>query len=68
MRGKRWTRNAIALHLIPPALEEATRQRTKAGSRRSARRSPRTLRYACIASVFAAGAEEYVASRSGTRT
>ena len=30
-RGKRWTRNAIAQHVIPPALEEANRQRAKAG-------------------------------------
>jgi integrase len=37
-RGKRWTRNAIAQHVIPPALEEANGQRAKGGSPRSARR------------------------------
>jgi hypothetical protein len=40
-RGKRWTRNAIAQHVIPPALEEAISQRAKAGAPRD-RRSPRT--------------------------
>src|SRR5215213_271646 len=30
-RGKRWTRNAIAQHAIPPALKEANRHRAKAG-------------------------------------
>ena len=30
-RGKRWTRNAIAQHVIPPALKEANRQRARAG-------------------------------------
>jgi site-specific recombinase XerC len=30
-RGKRWTRNAIAQHVIPPSLEEANRQRDVAG-------------------------------------
>ncbi|MDP9347448.1 MAG: site-specific integrase [Actinomycetota bacterium] len=30
-RGKRWTRNAIAQHVMPPALKEANRQQAKAG-------------------------------------
>jgi integrase len=66
-RAKRWTRNAIAQHVIPPALEEANRQRTDAGSPRSARRvTPHTLRYTCIAPLFAAGADqEYVADQVG---
>jgi len=66
-RGKRWTRNAIAQHVIPPALEEAIRQRAKAGlpAIREAV-TPHTLRYTCIASLFAAGADqEYVAAQVG---
>jgi integrase len=66
-RGKRWTRNAIAQHVIPPALEEANPQRTKAGLpdiREEA--TPHTLRYTCIASLFATGADqEYVADQVG---
>lgn len=66
-RGKRWTRNAIAQHIIPPSLEEANRQRGKAGL--PAIRNdvtPHTLRYTCIASLFAAGADqEYVAAQVG---
>jgi integrase len=69
-RGKRWTRNAIAQHVIPPALEEANLQRARAGL--PAIRddvTPHTLRYTCIASLFAAGAaQEYVAARSSTKT
>jgi Acetyltransferase (GNAT) family len=41
-RGKRWTRDAIAQHVIPPALEEANRQRARADSRPSPTTSPRT--------------------------
>jgi integrase len=66
-RGKRWTRNAIAQHVIPRALEEANRQRAKAGlpAIREAV-TPHTLRYTCIASLFAAGADqEYVAAQVG---
>jgi integrase len=66
-RGKRWTRNAIAQHVTPPALEEANRQRAKAGlpAIREAV-TPHTLRYTCIASLFAAGADqEYVAAQVG---
>lgn len=66
-RGKRWTRNAIAQHVIPPALEEANRQRARTGL--PAIRddvTPHTLRYTCIASLFAAGADqEYVAAQVG---
>ena len=66
-RGKRWTRNAIAQHVIPPALEEANRQRTKAGLPAIREEvTPHTLRYTCIASLFAAGADqEYVADQVG---
>src|SRR4051794_40962388 len=66
-RGKRWTRNAIAQHVIPPALEEANVRRARAGL--PAIRddvTPHTLRYTCIASLFAAGADqEYVAAQVG---
>jgi integrase len=66
-RGKRWTRNAIAQHVIPPAVEEANRQRANAGLpviRDEV--TPHTLRYTCIASLFAAGADqEYVAAQVG---
>jgi hypothetical protein len=49
-RGKRWTRNAIAQHVIPPALEEAKRQREKAGLPAIREDFTRyTLRYTCIA-------------------
>ncbi len=41
-RSKRWTRNAIAQHVIPPTLEQANRQRAQAASQPSATRSPRT--------------------------
>ena len=34
-RGKRWTRNAIAQHVIPPAIEEANRRRAKAAREES---------------------------------
>jgi integrase len=66
-RGKRWTRNAIAQHVIPPTLEEANRQRTKAGLPAIREEvTPHTLRYTCIASLFAAGADqEYVADQVG---
>jgi integrase len=66
-RGKRWTRNAIAQHVIPPALEKANVGRVEAGL--PAIRddvTPHTLRYTCIASLFAAGADqEYVAAQVG---
>ena len=66
-RGKRWTRHAIAQHVIPPSLEEANRQRSKAGLpviREDV--TPHTLRYTYIASLFAAGADqEYVADQVG---
>ena len=66
-RGKRWTRNAIAQHVIPPGLEEANRQRAKAGLPAIREEvTPHTLRYTCIASLFAAGADqEYVADQVG---
>jgi integrase len=66
-RGKRWTRNAIAQHVIPPSLEEANRQRDIAGLPQiSDEVTPHTLRYTCIASLFAAGADqEYVAAQVG---
>lgn len=66
-RGKRWTRNAVAQHVIPPALEEANRQRAEAGLPEIRQEvTPHTLRYTCIASLFAAGAEqEYVADQVG---
>jgi integrase len=66
-RGKRWTRNAIAQYVIPPALEEANRERTKAGLPAIRDEvTPHTLRYTCIASLFAAGADqEYVADQVG---
>jgi integrase len=66
-RGKRWTRNAVAQHVIPQALEEANRQRVKAGLPEIREEvTPHTLRYTCIASSFAAGADqEYVADQVG---
>ena len=66
-RAKRWTRNAIAQHVIPPALGEANRQRTEAGLPDIREEvTPHTLRYTCIASLFAAGADqEYVADQVG---
>lgn len=66
-RGKRWTRNAIAQHVLPPALKEANRQRAKAGLPTIRDRvTPHTLRYTCIASLFAAGADQdYVAAQVG---
>lgn len=66
-RGKRWTRNAIGQHVIPPALQEANRQRTSAGLPDIREEvTPHTLRYTCIASLFAAGADqEYVADQVG---
>jgi integrase len=66
-RGKRWTRNAIAQHVIPPALEEANGRREKAGLPAIRDEvTPHTLRYTCIASLFAAGADqEYVADQVG---
>ena len=66
-RRKRWTRNAIAQHVIPPALEEANRQRTEDGLPEIHEEvTPHTLRYTCIASLFAAGADqEYVAAQVG---
>jgi integrase len=66
-RGKRWTRNAIAQHVIPSTLEEANRQRAEAGLPAIREEvTPHTLRYTCIASLFAAGADqEYVADQVG---
>jgi integrase len=66
-RGKRWTCNGIAQHVIPPALDEANRQRTEAGLPEIPEEvTPHTLRYTCIASLFAAGADqEYVADQVG---
>ena len=66
-RGKRWTRNAVAQHAIPPALEEANGQRARAGLPAIRDEvTPHTLRYTCIASLFAAGADqEYVAAQVG---
>ena len=66
-RGKRWTRNAVAQHVVPPALEEANRQRAKAGLPAIRDQvTPHTLRYTCIASLFAAGADQdYVAAQVG---
>jgi integrase/recombinase XerD len=66
-RGKRWTRHAIAQHVIPPSLAAANRQRSKSGLpviREEV--TPHTLRYTYIASLFAAGADqEYVADQVG---
>lgn len=66
-RRKRWTRNAIAQHVIPPSLEAANRQRESAGLPQIRDEvTPHTLRYTCIASLFAAGADqEYVADQVG---
>jgi integrase len=66
-RGKRWTRNAIAQHVLPPALKEANRQRAAAGLPPVREQvTPHTLRYTCIASLFAAGADQdYVAAQVG---
>ena len=66
-RRKRWTRNAVAQHVIPPVLEEANRQRREAGLPAIRKQvTPHTLRYTCIASLFAAGADqEYVADQVG---
>jgi integrase len=66
-RGKRWTRHAIAQHVIPPSLAEANRQRAKAGLPEIREEvTPHTLRYTYIASLFAAGADqEYVANQVG---
>ena len=53
--------------MIPPSLEEANRQRAKAGLPAIRDEvTPHTLRYTCIASLFAAGADqEYVAAQVG---
>jgi integrase len=53
--------------VIPPALEEANRQRAEAGLPEIREEvTPHTLRYTCIASLFAAGADqEYVADQVG---
>ena len=66
-RGRRWTRHAVAQHVIPPSLEEANRQRAKAGFPEIREVvTPHTLRYTYIASLFAAGADqEYVADQVG---
>jgi Phage integrase family len=66
-RGKRWTRNAIAQHVIPPVLKEANRQRANAGLCAIREEvTSHTLRYTCIASLFAAGADqEYLADQVG---
>jgi CBS domain containing-hemolysin-like protein len=59
-RGKRWTRNAIAQHVMPPALKEANRQRAKAGLRAIREHvTPHTLRYTCIASLIAVGGPHF---------
>jgi integrase len=65
-RGKRCTRNASAQHVLPPALE-ASRERANAGLPEIREEvTPHTLRYTCIASLFAAGADqEYVADQVG---
>jgi integrase len=64
-RGKRWTRNALAKHVIPPALEEANRQRTEAGLPAIREEvTPHTLLYTCIVSPFAVGAD-HVRGRPG---
>ena len=64
-RGKRWTRNAIAQHPARP--RGGNRQRGQAGL--PAIRddvTPYTLRYTCIASLVAAGADqEYVSAQVG---
>jgi integrase len=69
-RGKRWTRNAIAQHVIPPSLEEANRQRDIAGSRRSAMRSRRTRCATRVSLRFSPPAQIRNTSppRSGTKT
>src|SRR4051812_9926315 len=66
-RGRRWTRNAIARHVIAPVLEEANGRRAEAGVPGIRDEvTPHTLRYTCIASLFAAGADqEYVAGQVG---
>ena len=66
-RGKRWTRHAVAQHVIPPSVDEANRQRAKAGLPAIRDEvTPHTLRYTYIASLFAAGADqEYVADQVG---
>jgi integrase len=66
-RGNRWTRNAIAQHLLPPVLEEANQQRARGGLPAIREQvTPHTLRYTCIASLFAAGADQdYVAAQVG---
>jgi integrase len=53
--------------VIPPALEEANRQRAKAGLPAIREEvTPHALRCTCIASLFAAGADqEYVADQVG---
>ena len=53
--------------MIPPALKEANRQREKMGVPAIREEvTPHTLRYTCIASLFAAGADqEYVADQVG---
>jgi len=53
--------------VTPPVLEEANRQRAKAGLPAIREQvTPHTLRYTCIASLFAAGADqEYVAAQVG---
>lgn len=64
-RGNRWTGNAIAQHMVPPVLKEANRQRAGLPTIRE-QVTPHTLRYTCITSLFAAGADQdYVAARVG---
>jgi len=68
--GRAVNRAAIAqarADLIPPALEEAKRHRSAAGLPAIRDEvTPHTLRYTCIASLFAAGADqEYVADQVG---
>jgi integrase len=69
-RGKRWTRNAIVQHVIPPALEEANRQRAKAGLPAiRGQVTAHTLRYTCIASCSPhAPTRTTLPPRSATRT
>ena len=66
-RGRRWTRNAIAQHVLRPAPKKANQQREAAGLPPIREQvTPHTLRYTCIASLFAAGADqEYVAAQVG---
>lgn len=65
-RGKHWTRNAIAQQVLPPAPYEADHQRAVVGLAAIREEvTPHMLRHTCIASLFAAGADqEYVADQA----